>query len=282
MDIVRAATFITEEDRWLEKLAIGVGVLLVSSVLSVILVGIIGYFIVAGYTVRLMQNVRDGRKQVLPEWNEWSGDLNRGFKLFVVSLVWTLAIWVFIVPFVVGGVMMDANSGFVQFVGGTLMMTSACFMILYGIFVLLAQPGFSIAFAEDEKIRSGLALSKIWVWTRANLGQVIIVAIAVVVASFIIGLAGTLVGSLLCLIGLVVTVPLATLITFIYQYHLYGQLAYAYPLDGGRPVSAAGGDVTGMLEMEAAAEEREDDVSEAEAGESWYASDARDNEQPDA
>ena len=80
MDIGKALTFVTEDPRWKEKIAIGTAVILISGLLSVILIGILGYFIVAGYTVRLLQNVRDGKSAPLPEWDEWAEDLTRGFR----------------------------------------------------------------------------------------------------------------------------------------------------------------------------------------------------------
>jgi hypothetical protein len=58
MDIAKALTFITEDERWLEKLAIGVGIVLISSFLAPLLIGLLGFFIVAGYAIRLLQNVR--------------------------------------------------------------------------------------------------------------------------------------------------------------------------------------------------------------------------------
>jgi hypothetical protein len=237
MDIMQAVTFIPEEDHWIEKLAIGMGVILVSSVLSIVLVGVLGFFIVGGYSIRLLQNVRDGRHPVLPEWNDWGGDLTRGFKYAVMVLVWGLAAFLLYIPIFMGVAMSGGDNGFIQFVGASLMAVGLCLAMLYGIFFFLAQPGFTIAFATDEHIHSGLQLSKIWHWTRANLGQVIIVAIAVFIGSFIISTLGSLVGAILCIVGLVVTVPLAILVTSIFQFHLFGQLAREFPMDGSRPAS---------------------------------------------
>lgn len=259
MDIMKAVTFIPEEDRWIEKLAIGVGVILVSSVLSVILIGVLGFFILIGYAIRLMQNVRDGVQPVLPEWNEWGGDLTRGFKYAVVGFVWGLGILLLSIPTFLGAIMTGGDNSFIQGIGTLIMGVGLCLSILYGIFILLAQPGFTIAFAEDERISSGLALSKIWNWTMANLGQVIIVAISIFIGSFIISSLAGIVGLLLCGVGLLVTTPLAMLITYIFQFHLFGQLAREFPMDGSRPAPApapapsdAPSEPTGLIETEQA------------------------------
>ena len=230
MDIGKALTFVTEDPRWKEKIAIGTAVILISGLLSVILIGILGYFIVAGYTVRLLQNVRDGKSTPLPEWNEWAEDLTRGFKLFVVAFIWALPMLLFVVPVTIGGTLSDSR-GFAQFVGMSILFCGMCFMFLYGLFLFLVTPGFSIAFARDERVNSGLQLREIWDWTQVNIGQVAIVAIVVLVATFAINLIAAIGGTILCLVGVVLTVPLGMLITYIFQYHLYGQLAFEYPME---------------------------------------------------
>ena len=238
MDIMQAVSFLPEEDRWIEKIAIGVGVVLVSSVLSFILVGILGFFILAGYSIRLLQNVRDGRHPVLPEWDDWGGDLSRGFKYTVVGLVWSLGIFLLFIPTMFGMAMNGSNSGFAQFIGASIMAVGFCLTMLYGIFLILVQPGFTIAFAEDERIQSGLELSRIWGWTRANLGQVIIVAIAILIGEFVISTLAGIVGVILCIVGILVTIPLGMVVTYIFQFHLFGQLAREFPMDGSRPAEA--------------------------------------------
>ena len=80
MDIGRALTYFSDDERWVEKTAIGTGLILISSLLLVALIGFLGYFILFGYLVRLIQNVRDEVHPVLPEWDRWGDDLVRGGK----------------------------------------------------------------------------------------------------------------------------------------------------------------------------------------------------------
>jgi hypothetical protein len=232
MDFGKALTFITEDPRWQQKVAIGTGLVIVSAILSIVFIGILGFLILAGYSVRLLQNVRDGQPYPLPEWDQWGEDLLRGFKLAVVGFVWALPIIIFTIPTGIGGAISDANraSDASQAVGSILAVCGGCLSALYGIFVALMTPGFSIAYARDEQISSGLRFAEIWGWTQANIGQVVIVTLVVLVATFALGLAGLIVGALLCIVGLIVTIPLATLVTSLFEYHLFGQLAYAYPM----------------------------------------------------
>ncbi len=226
MDIGRALTYFSEDDRWVEKTAIGTGLLLISSLLLVALIGVLGYFILFGYLVRLLQNVRDDVHPVLPEWDRWGDDLVRGVKLVCVGVIWALPIVLVSVPLFIIGIFIDSEF---QSVNGDFaalfLLCSACLSFLFAIAYAVFQPGFTIAFARNETISDGLQVSEIWDWTRDNIGNVAIVAILTVIASMIITTVGSIVGLILCVIGAVVTVPLSQLITYYFQSHLYGQLA---------------------------------------------------------
>lgn len=229
MDIGKALTFFKEDERWLEKLAIGTGVTVVSLVLSPVLIGIVGFLIVAGYTIRLLQNVRDGHSRPLPEWDQWSEDLIRGFKWAVVAIVWSLPLIVFTIPVAIGSAMSNHSNGMSANIGGIFLFCGWCLSMLYGLFIALMTAGFTIAYARDEQIHSGLQMTSIWNWTRQNLGQTVIVTIAYLIGSALISGIAAIIGTLLCVIGLIVTIPLGILATELFRAHLYGQLAREFP-----------------------------------------------------
>jgi cytochrome b561 len=244
VDYARSLTFITEDDRWMEKLGIGTVVLIVSFLLSFILIGLVGFLIVAGYCVRLLQNVRDGNPRPLPEWDQWGDDLIRGFKLVVVTIVWALPSIILSIPLGIGNAILTRSDDPTTVFGTMVVVCASCLVGLYGLFLAVIMPGYTIAYARDEQISSGVEFSRIIEWTRQNLGQVAVATIVYLIAGFVIGLAGLVVGALLCLIGLVVTVPLSTLVTYLFQSHLYGQLARVYPMSGGLTSIPPGGDIT--------------------------------------
>ena len=232
MDIGRALTFFTEDERWIEKTAIGTGVLLLSTLLSFVLVGIVGFLIVMGYSVRLLQNVRDGVNPVLPEWDRWGDDLSRGFKLFVVQFIWALPIILIVVPITLVSVLVgNSGGGDAEGFAVLLALCATCVSFIVAIFYMIIQPAITIFFAENEEISAGLQIGRIWDWTRSHIGEVMIVTIVYIVGSMIIGTVGSIAGVILCGIGLVVTLPLAQLVIYYLQFHLYGQLAPA--LAGG-------------------------------------------------
>jgi hypothetical protein len=181
----------------------------------------------------------------MPEWDQWGEDLARGFKLVVASIVWGLPIIILVIPTIIGGTLSESNNGSAAFVGAMLLICGNCLTMLYGLLLAALTPGISIAFAKDEQITSGLQFREIIAWTRANIGQVLVVTLVYIAASIALSLIGGIVGTLLCLVGLIITVPLATLLTGLFQYHLYGQLAYAYPypVDGYSGGYSGGGSV---------------------------------------
>ncbi|MDE0078646.1 MAG: DUF4013 domain-containing protein [Caldilineaceae bacterium] len=241
MDIGRALTYFSEDERWIEKTAVGTGLLLISSLLLVALIGVLGYFILFGYLVRLLQNVRDDVRPVLPEWDRWGDDLVRGAKLACVYLVWTLpVILVSALLFLTGTVISENAQNVNANIGAAFGVCALCLRFLIGIAYLLFQPGFTIAYARNETISDGLQASEIWDWTRDNIGNVATVAILTVIAGLIITTVGSIVGLILCVVGAVVTVPLSQLVILCFQGHLYGQLAR---LAGE---SAGGGDSSAM------------------------------------
>ncbi|MGL4648533.1 MAG: DUF4013 domain-containing protein [Caldilineaceae bacterium] len=236
MDIVKSFTFITEDEQWIQKLGIGVAVILISLLLSPILIGIAGFLILVGYSVRLLQNVRDGHARPLPAWDHWGEDMVDGFKLAVAGLLYALPILILMIPTVIGSALSE-NSEAGQIIGVPLLFCGICLTVLYGLFLSVAQPGIMIAFARDKSIRSALDFGTVWEWTRRNIGPVIIVTLVYLAASAVIPFAATLIGTLLCVVGLVVTIPLGTLVLALVQAHLYGQLAAADPM-GGAPRAA--------------------------------------------
>jgi hypothetical protein len=233
MEISKAISFITEDPRWQQKLMIGTGVIIGSAVLSVVVIGILGFIIFAGYCVRLLQNVRDGALYPLPEWDQWGEDLARGFKLVVATLIWGLPMLIFVIPSMIGGALTDSYNEGAQAMGAMLSICGSCLTMIYGLLLAIVTPGISIAFAKDEQISSALRFRDILAWTQTNIGQVLVVTLVYIAASIALALIGSIAGVLLCIVGLIITLPLATLLTSLFQYHLYGQLAYNFPYPAG-------------------------------------------------
>ncbi|MCB0200139.1 MAG: DUF4013 domain-containing protein [Anaerolineae bacterium] len=222
MDIGKSLTYYFDDPRWVNKLAIGTGVLILSSIFSVVLIGLIGYLIIIGYALDTLRNVRNGEQYPMPEWKDrWGEWLVQGFRLTVATLVWALPAIIVGIAAVIPAALTGSNSDFWITMGGLGIACLSCLIGLWSIIVVLALPGISIRIAETEKLSAGLAFGDILAFTRQHLGDVIIVSIVYVVAAMLLSLLGTVVGALLCGVGLFVTMPLATMITYLIQAHLY-------------------------------------------------------------
>ena len=228
MDIAKAITFITEDPRWKEKMGMGMVVVVASAILSIVLVGILGFAIVTGYSIRLLQNVRDGQPHPLPEWDQWGDDMKRGLKFIAVGIIWALPMILLSMMFGFLGFLLDAaggNGGAPEIITGIFASLGGSLYLLYALFVAGMTPGFTLAFAQNEKISDALQFTPILNWTRNNLAEVLVAALITLVAPMLISLVAFIAGIIMCVVGLIVTVPLSVLVQSLFQHHIYGQLA---------------------------------------------------------
>jgi len=208
----------SSDPRWLNKLIRGAVTVLVSMLLSPILVGLLGWFILTGYRLRLLHNVQNGVAHPLPEWNQNREDLNRGFKLWVVGLVWSLP-----------GTVLSA-----LLAGDAIPEWTGAISGLWSLFAFLATPAYSIMMARpDSKISDGLQFGLIIRWTGNHLGQVFLVLVVSLVMGAGLMLAASLLGIVALVVGLLFTVPLAMFVANCYNVHLFGQLARTADTDPG-------------------------------------------------
>lgn len=254
IDYGKAFSFFTEDEHWLEKLGIGVGVYIGSFVVA-LLVAVVPSFLfylimpwtvasnlasglayylsimlIVGYGLRLMNNVRAGEVRPLPIWDDWGNDLIRGFKLVVVALIWALPLVLLSIPTALGASISE-NGRTMSAFGSMLALCGGCLSLLYWLFLAVAAPGYTLAFSRDEEIQSGLRFEVVYKWTRQNLASVVPVALVTFLAGIIIFFLGVVAGALLLCVGWLITLPLGVLLPLLIQYHLYGQLGRNFPMD---------------------------------------------------
>ncbi|NOZ48474.1 MAG: DUF4013 domain-containing protein [Chloroflexi bacterium] len=215
MDIGKSISFVFEDKQWLPKILIGGLVLFGTILLSWTVIGlIIGIGLLLGYALEVLQNVRRGQAQPLPEWDEWGDKAVKGIKLLVVYFVWSLPLLLFAVPSTLVSFLGNGNN--TGAVISLLMFCLSCLMFLYGILLTVLMPAITIKFAENESIADGFAFSDIFRFTRENIGDIIIVVLVLWAVQIIAGIVGTI----LCLIGLLFT----GFWSYLVQAHLFGQI----------------------------------------------------------
>lgn len=203
------------------KLWNGTWISLVSGLLTVVLVGVIGLFLVVGYNLRLLKNVQNGEEHPLPDWDRFGADVGLGFRLWIVQIVWSLPALVFalIAVLTVG---YDVGQLGIPQMGFSVW---TVLQILYTILVALAGPAISIAVAQHGRISDGLRAGPILNWTFSHLGYIVLALIVSIVVGIVLGIAGAVTGALALGIGLLFTIPFASFCIMVYYSHLYGQLA---------------------------------------------------------
>ncbi len=218
MDVGKSLSFVFEDRRWLEKTLIGGLILLGTLVLSWTIIGLfVGAGLLYGYMVELVRNVRRHEPYPLPEWDNWGDKIVLGLKYGIVYLVWSLPLLVIWLPLIIFAILVgesgsDTASGI--FVVVSVCMT--CVVLLYSLLLLLVTPGITIRFAERGNIADGLAVSAILSFTREHLGDVILAVIVVLAVDLV----ATIVGLLLCGIGLLFTNFWGMMV----MGHVYGQI----------------------------------------------------------
>lgn len=230
MDIGKSFTYVFQDKDWLGKVLIGSLILLVSFPLTIILVGFLGFAVVGGYSLEVLRNVRQGSAKPLPEWRDrWSEWLVLGLKLLVVLLAWSLPSLLLNIPSAMGSSMVDSGSALLGVMGSGLVAGAALLSFLWTLVVLLVTPVLCIRLAETEDVVSAFQFREIYQFVRDHVGDVVIAALIALAASIVLGLLGWTVGALLCLVGLVITVPASLMLTSLVSAHLYGQIGLAKP-----------------------------------------------------
>ena len=223
MDFGKAYTFMFDDPNWLRKLGIGTLVGLLGIVLMPVLIGVIPLLMLVGYTLDALRDVVDGKEFPMPEWNEWGGFLIRGVKLTIALLVWSLPLFIIMIPLFIGTALTGNHNNSGTAFGVLLITCSSCLMFLWGLFFWLISPAIYIRLAVTGRLGAAFEVGKLWALTRDNLGNVILALILVFIAGLIAAVVGSL-GLLLLCVGFLITVPFATLWQYLVQAHLFGQI----------------------------------------------------------
>lgn len=234
MNFGKAFVFMFEDPNWLRKLLIGTLLVLAGIIFSVVLIGFIPLLMVLGWAQVTLRNVLDGQEHPMPEWHEWGDFLVRGLKLVVALLIWLLPIFILMIPIGMGSALLgNQNAGSaVGAGGGVLIACASCLMLLWGIFVALISPAIYVRLAAFDRFSAAFEVGELWAFTRSNIGHVILALILLaLVAGIVVPIIGML-GLVVCLVGVLISMPFSTLWQYLVTAHLYGQIG-AY---GNRPV----------------------------------------------
>lgn len=220
MDVARAFTYITEDERWVGKVIIGA----VISFFSFLLVPIP---LLTGWMVGTARNVMNGVERPLPEWDDFGTLFRDGLAVLVAQLIYTLPFWLLAcIAFVVTigfGRLSEVNEDIAA--AGILATFGlvGCLTLLFILVLLVVSPAVVIQYIRTNEFGACFRFSEVINIVRDNLGDILIAALT----PFIISLAlsafsavpviGWCAGPLLSLV-------LAPYLLVVLG-HLYGQIA---------------------------------------------------------
>jgi hypothetical protein len=208
MDYGKSFSYIFEDKNWVTKFLIGVVVGLVPIV----------QFATFGYILEIVKNVRDGREQPLPEWDDFGDLFINGLKFVLGTLVYLLPLFIVAFMSIPFSIMAGEDPGALFGLGMTAL---ACLIILLTLIPLVLTPVLMVQYAKDNKIGDMFKFSEMWDMITADLGAYLIIVLFLGLVIFIVG--G--IGLVACFIGVIFTSWYAYLVAG----HITGQFAAQQP-----------------------------------------------------
>lgn len=206
IDFGKAFTFIFDDERWFDKLIVPV---LVS------LIPVVGGLAFTGYILRTIKNVIQNEVNPLPDF-EFGEDLSRGFRLFLIGLVYSLPIMLVVGLALIPMLRLNSNES-LSALAVIFLVLAFLLMIAYSLFLMLIQPIMTANFAVKDTFASGFELGLFF----KRLGNNFVAWLIVYAGIFLAGIISPL-GSILFFVGVLLTTAYSQLMVA----HLTGQ-AYA-------------------------------------------------------
>ncbi len=224
MDAGKSIGYVFEDQKWTNKLLIGMLVSIVPIV----------NFALLGWVSDIMRNVSRRQLIPLPDWDNFSDKFIKGTLLFIAGLIYALpALSIFFplmfLPITHGDFGYAGREAFAaMFVGTTLMFVGL--IALYGLLLSFLMPAIYLNFARKGTFAACFEFGEIWRIMSRNLGDYIaawLISIVVGIGvSFVVGLAAGVLAIIPCFgwIVALVLLGMSGVYTFAVFGHLFGQL----------------------------------------------------------
>ena len=171
-----------------------------------LLIPIVGAINALGWMLATLDRLRAGEERMAPANLDY---IRRGFRLFVVQLVYGLAVAAIALVIYLPAVLLAVSQGRGQANGGLLVLALFLNVLAFGVATIgslaatFASPAFVLA-TDKGGIAAGLNVRDIWRRSRANVTNTLIAGLMLIAASFVSSL-----GSIVCLVGIFFTAAYA-------------------------------------------------------------------------
>jgi hypothetical protein len=213
MDFGKAFLFVTEDENWIKKIAIG-------AVLTLFVWLVIPIFFIIGYQVAIMRRVLKKDPEPLPQWEEWGKIFMDGLVLFVAMFVYALPVVLLTLCSMV--IWLPAATGNEILAGGAILgvVVIGCLVFLFAIALAFIVPALYIQHARNGDFGSMFRVGEVIAITRENFVNILIVILVMIVANFLLGLV-----TWIPVCGWFVLAPAGNFWILVAVAYLYGQFA---------------------------------------------------------
>ncbi len=158
-----------------------------------VLIPVWGWFVFFGYAVKIINEIRSGKREELPPIRPFKGLFKLGFLVAVLSLVYGIAINIVLkIPLV----------GWIGY-----------------IYIMLILPIVFIQFAETEKMADGFDIVRATKTVFGNLGKYIVMYLKIIVVGLIFMAAS------IPIITLIVTIPAMSFMQYLFVMDFYKEVS---------------------------------------------------------
>jgi hypothetical protein len=219
-DIGRPFVYVFEDKDWITKVLIGGAVFLGSFMLSLVLIGLAGFLLIAGYQRRVSMAVAEGAELPIPDLFAQPGeDMVVGLKMMAIGFVWVLPALVLRVIGVIAMLVISAVGGGnddAAAVGGFVMIGTSCLALPLQILgSAIALIGI-LRFWDTGELGAGFRVGEIMAFAKRQWVNLLLSLVVMMGA----GIAAEMVGFLLLCIGIFFTMFWSNLATA----HALGQI----------------------------------------------------------
>ena len=224
MDITKAFTYVFDDKDWMMKVLIG-------ALLSIAGFLIIPGFIIAGYSIQILRNVKKGVAEPLPEWAEWGEMLKDGFMVALAQIIYSLPI------IIIACIAFGAAGGLASFenldedaIAAAMISTFGvvfCLILIFGIAMAFISPALQIQYVKHGDLASMFRFSEIIALIRENISDILLVVGVMIGTAFAFGIVSTVLGVIPCLgaiISIILSLAFSPYMAMV-SGHLMGQLA---------------------------------------------------------
>jgi len=211
MDFGKAFSFPFEDQDWIKKL----GIIALLSIIPVF-----GTFVLMGWALEVTRRVIQRDPQPLPDASDFGKYFMNGLKVFVIALVYALPIILLASCGGIGSIALGQEGGDnASSFAGLLYVCLSCLFLPYTILLGLVFPAAIGRFAATGEMGTAFRFGEVFGLVRKAPSAYIMVLLV----SMLVGLISSMLGSVLCLIGLLFTTAYAAVINAHMQGQAYNQ-----------------------------------------------------------